>query len=182
MNKKDSKIIKKSKKLNKSKKVIKNTKSTKSIKDKSVKQHVNVNVSSSGSGGSGGSTPHPFLNASSDKRGEDVLLKKLSDLIISNNNIIRDPTPPIIDKPTTPINDFTDVLNNPNSQIPEKVNDLFDVSSSNIIVETKPNTNNESLLESLKSENEILKLNRNAIIEAKKIKIDLLNNKLDDLI
>ena len=142
MNKKDSKIIKKSKKLNKSKKVIKNTKSTKSIKDKSVKQHVNVNVSSSGSGGSGGSTPHPFLNASSDKRGEDVLLKKLSDLIISNKNIIRDPTPPIIDKPTTPINDFTDVLNIPISQIPEKLNDLFDVPSSNITIETKPNTKN----------------------------------------
>jgi len=172
MNKKDSKIIKKSKKLNKSKKVIKNTKSTKSIKDKSVKQHVNVNVTSGGGGG-GSSAPHPFLNSSRDTRGEDVLLQKLTDLIITNKSnkpIMTDsstatfnPTNEIGIATFNPTNEIGTSTFNPtneigtstfnemidaNNQIDGKFNSLFEPSS-NIKVETKPDTNNQNLLENV---------------------------------
>lgn len=132
MNKKDSKIIKKSKKLNKTKKVIKSTKSIKTTKDKSVKQHVNVNVSSSGSGGSGGSTPHPFLNASRDTRGEDVLLQKLTDLIINKNNIQQpniimtnpEPVPQPKIKPNLTMSE-PEIINIPSQPIKTNFNDPF---------------------------------------------------------
>jgi hypothetical protein len=90
-NKKSSKKIKISRK---SKKVIKRSKS---IKDKSVKQNVNVNVSSGGGSGGSGAMPHPFLAASNDRRGEDVLLQKLTDLLSVNKNITQPSKPAMID-------------------------------------------------------------------------------------
>ena len=65
----------------------KTTKSTKSAKDKSVKQNVNVNVTSSGGGGSGGSSipsSQPYQNPmisqfrQSEKVGENVDIKNLT--------------------------------------------------------------------------------------------------------
>ena len=85
MNKKGSKIIIKSKKLNKKpRKTLNKSRKDKSTKDKSVKQNVNVNVTSAGGGGGVSSIPHPFLTESKGSRGEDVLLQKLTDLLSVN--------------------------------------------------------------------------------------------------
>ena len=77
-----------SRKLKKSKKSKRSIGSVKSTKDKSVKQHVNVNVSTSGGSGGSGATPHPFLAASNDRRGEDILLQKLTDLLSVNKKLL----------------------------------------------------------------------------------------------
>ena len=169
-NKKSSKKIKISRK---SKKVVKRSKS---IKDKSVKQNVNVNVSSGGGSGGSGAMPHLFLAASNDRRGEDVLLQKLTDLLSLNKNITRPSKPAMIDSSTSSFNDIginTDIptnsftpsfseipstdeigtntfneMINASTQIDDKFNNLFEPSES-IKVETKPNIDNQSLLDNV---------------------------------
>ena len=166
MNKKTSKIIKKSKKIKKPKRAV-NKSNIKSTKDKSVKQNVNVNVSSGG-----GSAPHPFLSASKSSRGEDVLLQKLTDLLAVNKSNIPTPkrvmvessintnpmtnematnTIPIINaSPTTDeigTNTFNEMIDS-STQIDNKFNNLFEPSE-NIKVERKPNIDNTSLLDNV---------------------------------
>jgi hypothetical protein len=169
-NKKSSKKIKISRK---SKKVVKRSKS---IKDKSVKQNVNVNVSSGGGSGGSGAMPHPYLRASNDRRGEDVLLQKLTDLLSVNKNISEPSKLAMVDSSTSSFNDIgtnTDIptnnftpsfseipstdeigtntfneMINASTQIDDKFNNLFEPSE-NIKVETKPNIDNQSLLDNV---------------------------------
>jgi len=170
MDKKTSRKVKKSKKSKRS------IRSVKSIKDKSVKQNVNIHVSSGGGSGGSGALPNPFLAASNDRRGEDVLLQKLTDLLSVNKKIAEPSKPAMIDSSTSSFNDIgtntdiqtnnftpsfseipstdeieTDTFNemiNASTQIDNKFNNLFEPSE-NIKVETKPNIDNQSLLDNV---------------------------------
>lgn len=115
------------------------TKSTKQMKDKSIKQNVNVNVTSSGGGGSGGSSipssqpfQNPILNQfrQSEKTGENVDIKNL-----------------------------TQVLKNLGVGLSEKTSDfkapLFesDLIPSEIQIKRNPITNNNNIIENLDAAN-----------------------------
>lgn len=133
-------------------------------KDKSVKQNVNVNVTSSGGGGSGGSSIpsaqpsyHPLMTASSQgqKLGEDIQIKRLTDLLSKTITQASKPAQNIVQKATesTEENPFIEVYGNkPSASSSEiRTQPLWegDEFTTNYQINRKPSNLNNTLLENI---------------------------------
>lgn len=126
--------------------------SRKQSKDKSVKQNVNVNVTSSGGGGSGGSSipssipPMVYSSMQGQKVGENVELKKLTDLLQKQ------------------------FLNKPTETLPKKepIPYYEDEKPLEVKIESKPNNSNLSLLEQInttKVQDDAATVNNNDVVD-----------------
>lgn len=117
----------KTKKQPKMKKQPKKRVTGKVTKDKSIKQHVNINVTSSGGGGSGGSSipssqpqQNPILSSfkQAEKIGENMVIKNLSDIINKMN--LKENKPmitPIFEKEDEIYNDIGNNMNDNKAEI-----------------------------------------------------------------
>jgi hypothetical protein len=131
-------------------------------KDKSVKQNVNVNVTSSGGGGSGGSaipsaqpSYNPFISSSmqGQKQGENIEIKRLTDLLNKSLSQASKPPQNIVEKATEKI---IEVPRMEEPRIEMREQPLFegDVFKENIRLERKPDLSNLSLLQNINTNKE----------------------------
>lgn len=127
-------------------------------KDKSVKQNVNVNVTSSGGGGSGGTalpsaqpSYHPLMTASmqGQKLGEDINIKKLTDLLNKTITQASKPSQNIVEKATEKVVEVPNIQ--PNIETISRQQPIFegDVFTTDYQINRKPSEEHKTLLERL---------------------------------
>lgn len=126
-------------------------------KDKSVKQNVNINVTSSGGGGSGGTaipsaqpSYHPLMTASmqGQKLGEDINIKKLTDLLNKTITQASKPSQNIVEKATEKV---IEVPEPPPTETISRQQPLFesDIFTTDYQINRKPYEEHKTLLERL---------------------------------
>ena len=147
-------------------------------KDKSVKQNVNVNVTSSGGGGSGGaSIPsaqpsyNPFITSSlqGQKLGEDIQIKKLTDLLNKTITQASKPSQNIVEKATEKVVE-TPIEPKVEPKVETRQQPLFEGDEFNIDyqIERKPSNLNMSLLQNVntpKQQDEAEQVNQPEVVE-----------------
>lgn len=158
-------------------------------KDKSVKQNVNVNVTSSGGGGSGGSaipsaqpSYNPFITSSmqGQKQGENIEIKRLTDLLNKSLSQASKPPQNIVEKATEKIVSATESrlgafgsgevprMEEPKMEMREQPLFEGDEFKENIRLERKPDLSNLSLLQNINTNkifDDALKVNVPEIVE-----------------